>query len=171
MSEPWETADGIRLAINELYFVLYRDEEKIETGILQKVYPNGKKVTLRLATDTGFNLEQDCRVDGVFRTKDAAEEALYNSKVHLTMSKMDAQLIFGSLCEALKKARAERDVMAIAKERELTAAERRMLPYLLPHANRDEIIEQYESWVSYVSNYEDLIQDVEKAIKACTAFV
>ena len=90
----------------------------------------------------------------------------------------DALLVRGALADRVNEVRSELEVLKITKERNLKKWERALLPQSLKYKNerdenghlidttREELQEQIDPWISYLSHYEYLLQQVCDGIES-----
>lgn len=88
------------------------------------------------------------------------EETHMMPTLPLALDIYDANTVLYCLEKGLETNKAVVELLKIAKERQLTADEKSTLPFTLVTLDREELIHQYDSWVSLVDHYNWLIGKV-----------
>ena len=157
--KPFYTRDGVKITPGmTIYCKGEVYPEPPIAYIVKAISEDGKKVLFRDVALTDYT---GARVDGIFSTAEACIEAVAKTRVKLDLTADDAHLIIFALARELKRIKADLEVLKIAKERDLTHAERCMLPNLGFQPTQEHIAEQIDPWISLVDDYNYLIDTIE----------
>ena len=138
--------------------------------VVESISDNGKKVLFANTKPDGY---EGARVDGVFSTLEACNEAVAKTRVKLDLDEDDAHLLVFTLARELKRVRSDLATISIAKDRELAPYEYFMLPTLVGkptfvdgkavRPTREEVREQINPWISLEDSYKYLLEMIVKA--------
>jgi len=162
MNQPFYTRDGVKIEPGMLVYCKGQSyPNPPDAYVVDSIADNGKKVLFANTKPDGY---EGARVDGVFSTLEACNEAVAKTRVKLDLEEDDAHLIIFALSKQLKQVKSDLAVLRIAKDRDLTKSERCMLPNLsIFKPTREQIAEQIDPWISLEDEYEYLIKTIVKA--------
>lgn len=136
-------------------YVWYEQDDEIKSGKITHLYDNNK------ATIDGY---LETRIDKLFVNHDILIN-YQNSLIFKTGSESDLLLIRYSLEKQLGINLYVLSILKKAKDREITQEEEESLPYSLVALSREKLVEQINPWKTLISDYRDLIENVEKVLR------
>lgn len=143
------------------------DEYIVIEHVVESIAESRRKVLFKDPPPDGYN---GARIDGVFAKKENAEEWAKNPPwvINFKFSDYYGELVLYALEVQLRRAKTELNLLRVANSRELNESEKAKLPDTLKDNSREDLIEQIDPWISLVDNYQSLVDDLKKKMRAAS---